>query len=204
MFSAGSIRILNAVGLVLFIVFFIRRSFEVRDIEFMLSRPVGRIKLVTSYAAGFSVLAIGMGVLSGLCVMALSPHLISEGHVLWTISLIVENIIMVNVALFFSMILTSAASGVFATMGFYILARMMSQILGIIDSGKSGDDFHVMELMMQIISSLMPRLDLMAQTSWLIYGTEQTISYGFVIAQGCVYGSLILIAALIDMWRREF
>ena len=56
-FAAGSIRMLNVFGLVLFIVFFIRRSFETRDIEFMLSRPIGRIQLVLSFAAGFSILA---------------------------------------------------------------------------------------------------------------------------------------------------
>jgi len=100
-FSAGSIRLLNAIGLILFIVFFIRRSFEMRDIEFMLSRPIGRLKLVLSYSAGFSVIACILGLLSGLCVIALSPHLFSMGHVLWTVSLILENIIMVNVALFF-------------------------------------------------------------------------------------------------------
>ena len=39
-FSAGSIRILNVFGLCLFVVFFIRRSFESRDIDFILTLPV--------------------------------------------------------------------------------------------------------------------------------------------------------------------
>ncbi len=203
-FAAGSIRMLNVFGLVLFIVFFIRRSFETRDIEFMLSRPIGRIQLVLSFAAGFSILAVFMGLISGACVLALSPHLFSSGHVLWTLSLIVENILMVNVALFFSMILTSAASCAFATLGFYVLSRMMSQILGIIDSGKELVNIEALETVMQMISSVMPRLDLMAQTSWIVYGPDPQISYGFVLAQGALYAFLILCAALIDMWRRQF
>jgi len=203
-FSAGSIRILNAAGLILFIVFFIRRSFETRDIEFMLSRPVGRLTLVMSYAAGFSIIAVLLGVTSGLCVYALSPHLFSEGHILWTISLIAENIIIANAALFFSMVLTSAASGAFATLGFYVLARMMSQILGIIDSGKGIMEIKFLEQIMQLISALMPRLDLMAQTSWLIYGKEDQIGYLFVVSQCVIYSGVILLAALIDMRRRQF
>ena len=203
-FSAGSVRILNIVGLVLFIVFFIRRSFETRDIEFMLSRPVGRTQLVLSYAAGFSLIATLMGVISGLCIMALSPHLVSGGHALWILSLVVENVIMVNVALFFSMILTSAASCTFATFGFYVLARMMSQILGIIDSGKNAVDLKILEMIMQAISSVMPRLDLLTQTSWLVYGPDENIGPAFILMQGIIYSSLILLAALIDMRRRQF
>lgn len=203
-FAAGTIRILNVAGLILFIVFFIRRSFESRDIEFMLSRPIGRVQLVLSYAAGFSVIAMIFGLLSGLAVMALSPHLISTGHALWLLSLIVENIIMANVALFFSMILTSAASGAFASFGFYVLARMMSQILGIIDAGSQALNFKLLSTVMQMISSVMPRLDLLTQTSWLVYGPDDKIGAGFILVQGGIYTALILLAALIDMRRRQF
>lgn len=203
-FSAGTIRLLNVFGLVLFIVFFMRRSFETRDIDFMLSRPIGRLKLVSSYAAGFSIIAIFIGLVSGGCVSALSPHLFGEGHLLWMVSLIVENIIMVNVALFFAMVLTSAATSAFAAFGFYVLSRMMSQILGIIDSNKTLTDLSVLETIMQGISMIMPRLDLMAQTSWLVYEVGDDISYSFVLVQGALYAGLILLAALIDMQRRQF
>lgn len=203
-FSAGTIRVINVIGLILFIVFFIRRSFETRDIEFLLSRPLSRIQLIVSFAAGFSIIAAVLGLVSGICVTALSPHLYSDGHILWTLSLMVENIIMVNAALFFSMILSSAASGAFAVCGFYVLGRMMSQILGIIDSNKMTSALEPLEIIMQVISAIMPRLDLMAQTSWLVYDVGQQISYGFVVAQGALYVSLLLLAALIDMQRRKF
>jgi hypothetical protein len=170
----------------------------------MLSRPIGRIQLVLSYAAGFSILAVFLGAVSGICVSALSPHLFSNGHILWAASLIVENILMVNVALFFSMILTSAPSSAFASLGFYVLSRMMSQILGIIDAGKSLLDIQIMETLMQVISALMPRLDLMAQTSWLVYGPDPRVGYSFILLQGIIYAALILLAALIDLRRRQF
>ncbi len=203
-FAAGSIRILNVFGLVLFVIFFIRRSFETRDVEFMLSRPVSRTKLVLSYAGGFSVIAAGLAIVSGACIYVLSSHLASNGHFFWALSLMAENIIMVNVALFFSMILSSPASCAFICMGFYVLSRMMTQILGIIDSGKVATDGHVLEFLMQIISALMPRLDLMAQTSWLVYGIEDIQNFAFVTIQCVVYTSLIIFAALIDMHYRKF
>lgn len=203
-FAAGSIRVLNCLGLVLFIVFFIRRSFEGRDIELLLSRPVGRLQLILSFSAGFSILAIGIGLISGLCVIALSPHLFSSGHIMWMVSLIIENIIMVNVALFFSMILTSAAFCAFASFGFYVLSRMMSQLLGIIDSDKGIETSAKLENVMEGVSMLMPRLDLMTQTSWLIYGVQDSVGYPFLILQGLIYGGLILWAAYIDLRFRQF
>lgn len=201
-FSAGSIRILNCLGLVLFVVFFIRRSFEGRDIEFLLSRPPTRLQIILSFAAGFSILAIVMGVISGLSVIALSPHLFSDGHILWITSLIIENIIMVNVALFFSMILTSAATGAFACFGFYVLSRMMSQLLGIIDSDK-GIGYGHLQNIMEGVSMLMPRMDLMTQTSWLVYGAEG-LSYGFLLFQGLIYCGVLITASYIDLLRRQF
>lgn len=204
-FAAGSIRLLNAIGLILFIVFFIRRSFEMRDIEFMLSRPIGRMKLVLSYSAGFSVIAALLGVLSGLCVIAMSPHLFSDGHILWTLSLVVENIILVNVALFFSMILTSAASCAFACLGYYVLARMSAELLGVVASGKNIFNSEWLEFGLQTISALMlPRLDLLTQTSWLIYGPEEAVGLLFVLAQGAIYTALAISAALLDMRYRQF
>ncbi|MBL4805250.1 MAG: hypothetical protein JKY71_10325 [Alphaproteobacteria bacterium] len=204
-FAAGSIRLLNAIGLTLFIVFFIRRCFEMRDIEFMLSRPIGRLKLVLTYSAGFSVIAALLALLSGLCVIALSPHMFSEGHILWTLSLIVENIIIANVALFFSMILTSAASCAFACLGYYVLARMSAELLGVVSSGKYIFDSHWLELALQTISALMlPRLDLLTQTSWLVYGLEDTVGLAFVLSQGAIYSALAICAALLDMRYRQF
>lgn len=203
-FAAGSIRIMSVLGLCLFVVFFIRRSFESRDIEYMLTRPIGRIPFLLSYAVGFSIMGTIAGIVSGAALYALSPHLFSDGHVLWTLSIIMENIIMVNAALFFAMVISSAPTASFCVLGFYVLSRMMSQILGIIDSGKHITQFEGLEIAMQLVSFLMPRLDLLGQTSWLIYGIGGGVSYGFVIAQGVVYSSLILLAALIDLVLRKF
>jgi hypothetical protein len=51
---------------------------------------------------------------------------------------------------------------------------------------------------------LMPRLDLMTQTSWLIYGPGDVIDYAFIVMQALVFIALVLIASIIDLVRREF
>ena len=204
-FAAGSIRFLNVFGLCLFVVFFIRRSFESRDIEYMLTRPVSRVKFLMSYAAGLSIIALISGLFSGLCLYAMSPHLFSEGLILWTLSMAVENVIMMNAALFFAMILPSAATASFAVLGLYVMGRMSGQILGILDAQKHFMHFQGLEVTMESISFFMPRLDLLAQTSWLIYGAEDGgVSYPFILLLGIGYTGVLLLASIIDLIYRKF
>jgi hypothetical protein len=202
-FAGTGLRLAGVLSLVLFTVFFIRRSFDARDVDFILSRPVSRVEFMLSYAAGLSLLALGMAAAQMLCIYIIGGNLFGPSHISWAVSIAFENIIMVNTALFFSMILTSAATAATATAGFYILARLMGQLLGIIDaSGKTTFIYSVMEYILQAISSVMPRLDLMAQTSWLIYG--QTVEISSILLQGAIFTVLIITAALIDLVRRQF
>lgn len=203
-FASGALRLSSILGLILFVVFFIRRSFENKDVEFILSRPVSRLQLISAYSVSFSIIGLFLGLICGFLVIALAPDLLSQGHYLWILSICAENIIMVNVALFFAMVLTSSAAGAMAAFGFYILARMMGQILGIIDANLAGKNIELLEYLMQGISVFMPRLDLLGQTSWLIYEMDGTIGAGFIILQSVVFIALILSACLIDISRRQF
>lgn len=206
-FASGGLRIANILGLILFVVFFIRKSFETKDVEYLLSRPVSRIQLVLSYAFAFSLIAIILALVLGLIIYAIAPHLFSNGHALWILSICIENIIMANTALFFAMVISSSASAAIASIGFYILARMMGQILGIISAPSvvgNTKSSEIMNYIMETISIFMPRLDLMGQTSWLIYGVDGTVSTSFIFIQGAVFTSLIILACLFDLTRREF
>lgn len=203
-FAAGGLRLAGVLALVLFVVFLMRRMFEAKDIEFLLSRPIGRVGFLVSYSVAFSFLALLMGVAQGGCLYVIAPHLFDSGHVLWIVSVIIENIIMVNVALFFSMVLTSATVAALASFSFYVLGRMMGEILGIIDAGTRIYNFELLEGIMQLISAIMPRLDLLGQTSWLLYGVDEQIGLGFVIVQGLVFTALVVLASLIDLVRRQF
>lgn len=202
-FAGAGLRLAGVLGLVLFTVFFIRRSFDARDVDFILSRPVSRVEFLLSYAVGLSLLALGMAAAQTLCLYLLGRNLFGPGHISWAVSIAVENIIMVNTALFFSMILSSAATAATATAGFYILARLMGQLLGIVDAtGKTTFIYNLMEYVLQGILAIMPRLDLMAQTSWLIY--DQATEINSILFQGAVFTILIVSAALIDLVRRQF
>lgn len=204
-FAGAGLRMAGVFGLVLFVVFFIRRSFDARDVEFLLSRPITRAQFIVSYATGFSVMALALGLVQALCIYVPSPQTFGYGHLFWALTLMLENVIMVNVALFFAMMLPSAATAAMATAGFYVLTRMMGQILGIVDAHiASGAMMDGLEQAMQLISMALPRLDLMAQTSWLIYGPAAGQDFSAIMIHGAVFTVMIVMAAFLDLTRRQF
>ncbi|MCK5374738.1 MAG: hypothetical protein KAJ40_05595 [Alphaproteobacteria bacterium] len=202
-FAGASLRIVSILGLVLFVVFFIRRAFESKEIEYLLSRPVGRLSIIFSFALAFSLLCILLGVGVGVCVYAVSPQLFGYGHILWVGSIIVEAVIMVNIALFFSMYISSASSAAMSTLGVYVLGRLMGQLLGIVDS-EIVDSHGIYSMAMQMVSVITPRLDLLGQSSWLIYGVQDNYNFVYALCQGAIYSLFVLLAACFDFVRREF
>ena len=144
---------------------------------------------------------MGLGV--GACVFAVSPHSFGYGYILWVVSIIAEIVIMANTALFFSMYISSASSATMATLGVYVLGRLMGQLLGIVDSGMV-DSTGLYAMAMQMVSVITPRLDLLGQSSWLIYGVQDGYNLVYAICQGVFFSALVLWAASLDFVKREF
>ncbi len=204
-FASGGLRLAGVAGLVLFVVFYVRRAFDSRDVDFLLSRPVSRVSFIGSHAAAFSLMAVVMAAVIVCAILLAAPRATeSAGLLLWGLSLTVELVIMANAALFFSMVLPSAVSGTLATFGLYVLARLMGDILGILHEGVMMPGFDILSLAMKTVSLIVPRLDLMAQTSWLVYGPGVDVDVWFILAQGGAYTFLLVMAALVDMLRRQF
>jgi hypothetical protein len=203
-FAAFGFRIFGVVSLTLFIVSYIRRSFENRDIDYLLSRPIGRIRFVVTHAAGFSCLALIAALILGGTTVVLEKANLHEGVWLWWLSIAVEFIIMANVSMFFAFVIGSTTACMGAAFGFYILSRLIGEILGILEKGTQSTLMTLLSKLMELISIFVPRLDLMGQTKWLLYGTPSEISFGFVFAQAGVFLALIITATIIDLNRRQF
>lgn len=222
-FGASGLRFLGVLGIVLFCCFYVRRAFETKEVEFLLSRPLSRMTFLFSHASAFIVLSVTMAVAICAAIFFLGkPSL--EGLALWSGSFAVELSIMSIAALFFSMVISSASGAALATLGFYVLARLIGTLLGIAYQAPENMIFAILNNCMELISVLIPRLDLMAQTSWLVYGVEASggIAYtkdagafayrlistlglgGFMLAQGVLSISVLALAAAFDFLRREF
>lgn len=202
-FAASGLRLVGLLGLVLFVIAHIRRSFETRDVDYLLSRPVGRVGFIAAHAAAFSILALAVAATVSFAVIAIVPKL-GQAQALWAFSLAIEYIVMANTALFFAMVLPGVASGAMATLGLYVLGRLMGQLLGIAASEHLFPGAAFVSDIMNLISVFVPRLDLMAQSFWLVYGADGTAGFGFALLQGMVFSALIVLAACVDLVRRKF
>ncbi len=203
-FSAAGIRILTVLGLVLFCVFFIRRSFDNKDVDYLLSRPISRISFILSHALAFSIIAALLAVAALITIYFSAPITFGTHHLIWGLSLFFELMIMANAALFFAMVLPSASTSAMVVFGLYILSRTIGILLGITASGLASlPMMKGLSVVMKFVSTIIPRLDLMAQTNWLIYGVEN-VSVLFICAQGLIFSGLLITAAMVDLVRRQF
>lgn len=222
-FGASGLRFLSVIGIVLFCCFYVRRAFETKEVEFLLSRPLSRMSFLFNHAVAFMVLSVMVTVAVVAAVACLGrPDM--GGLAAWGFSIAVENMIMAVTALFFSMVLASAAGSALATLGVYVLARLMGTLLGIAAVTPEKFVFAIMNNVMNLVSVVVPRLDLMGQTSWLVYGVEgsggidfleragtyahklmETLGIlGFMAAQGILFIGLLLFCAAFDFLRRQF
>lgn len=222
-FTAGGLRFLGVVGIILFTCFHIRRAFDNKEVEFLLSRPISRVSFLASHIIAFIVIATIIATTISLAVEVFSnPNF--YGLMLWGGSLIIEYIIVAAFALFFSMVLSSAAGSALACFGIYVLARMMGTLLGISAAPSDSYFFEFLGKVMEFVSIIIPRLDLMAQTEWLVYGTDNLTDIefmrnatdfsknllhftgisGFIILQGIVFTCLLLSASVVDFLKKRF
>lgn len=222
-FGSGGLRFLGVTGLVLFISFYMRRSFENKEVEFLLSRPLSRMTFLFSHAAAFTVLALAL-VLAVAATVAIIGRPDAFGLLGWGASLAVEYVIMASAALFFAMVLTSASGSALACLGLYTLCRMIGSVMGIAAIPSEGVIGAVLSPLMQAISVVIPRLDLMGQTSWLVYGITDRSTLdisslagdfshavlnligagGYIALQGAAFAGLLLSAAAYDFSRKRF
>lgn len=202
--AAGGLRFVGTVGLTLFVCFYIRRAFENKEIEFLLSRPISRSCFLLSHAVAFVTLAIVVA-LAVSCAVAVIGFPPLHGLLVWGGSLLVEYALVCIVSLFFAMVLTSAAGSAMAALTLYVLGRMVGPLLGIAQGPQDGFVFSIMGKIMEIVSIIIPRLDAMGQTTWLVYGAPADLTdiWKFA-AQSAVLAGLFLAAAAFDLSRRQF
>ncbi len=203
-FTASMLRFSGIITLTLFAVFYIRKAFDTRDVEFMLARPITRSQYLAGYYLAFFFLAVIVTFLMSLTLFLMPEAGNIAGILLWSASLLVELMIMVSVAIFFSFVISSAVSAALITFAFYALSRMIGGILGVVQNNTSESAMILMERIMLIISVFIPRLDLLGQGSWLIYDQNTSVGWPFILGQGIVFIGLVFFAALIDFRRKQF
>ncbi len=204
---AGGVRFILAIGFIVFICFHIRRAFETKEIESILSKPISRFKFILGYFLGFTILEI-IAVIIPFSIIFTFHNINYDGFLAWTLSLILELSIISAFSLLTAFILSSATSAVMANFAFYFVCRLMGFFLiAIYNPNSLAHDNKFSELMLgalKIISSLIPRLDLFAKSDWLIYGINNNHDWWLFTTQAGISISLIISMAFLDIRKKEF
>jgi ABC-type transport system involved in multi-copper enzyme maturation permease subunit len=204
-FAASSLRFLSVVFLILYISFYFHRAFETRDLETMLTRPFSRLQYLVGHYVGFQIIVIVFSLASFLMFFNFKSVL-TDHYFIWFIGLFIELSLVALISIFFAMLCTRNVAAILLSFGFYILGRLSGSLLNIIEAG--GDQNIVIrmgEVIMQVITVVVPRFDLMVQTSWLLYDINITMNIMLIlIFQFFVFTGFILSATYFDLIRKQF
>jgi ABC-type transport system involved in multi-copper enzyme maturation permease subunit len=199
-YVAGLCRVVLIVGLIIFIAFHIRRSFENKEIDLMIVRPISRNKFILSYWMGFAAVSFFFVLFTAVTIYLFgSPDL--NGFLAWSFSLLLECWIVVSLAMTAALILRSTVIAVLLSFGFYVLARLSGFLLLI--ATKPGSN-SIYDYSFSTISKLIPRLDFFSKSEWLIYGVKDFSDVKLFAMQAVVYIGLLVTLALIDFRKKQF
>lgn len=204
-FIAGASRAAIIFGMTLFVCLTIHSSFENKEIEFIISKPISREKFIISYLVGFFLAAFFIISTSALTILLIGT-MSKAGLLLWFLSLIFESLIVISFALLSSLILKNSLISIMATIGFYGISRLMGFFLLAINMPKDLSQIKngFFESLLKLVSFAFPRLDLFAQSSWIIYGVEDLYKIKVIFLQSLIYIPLMIFMALHDFRKKEF
>lgn len=201
-YAGGATRIILILGLAIFMSFQTQRLFDSREIEAALSRTLSRGHFVLAYWLGYAGVAFVMVAIVSIALFYLYG---ASGPVaLWCISLFLECLVILAFVLFAGLTLERATTTVFVTLGFYAFCRLIGFFLGIRDATPDIGVNRIVNPMLDVLGYVIPRLDLMTQTSWLVYGTQSIEQIPYALVQAVVFVGVALMAATFDLTRKQF
>ena len=201
--AANAGRLLVVLALVLFTCFHVRRAFDSREVDLLLARPISRRDFVLAYAAMLILAAALMAALAGLAVGLIArPGLAAFAW--WTLSLFVEAMVVAVAALFFALALGSAVASALACLGLYALGRLIGLLGGIAAAqSHAGPLERALDQLIGVLALVLPRLDLLGRSVWLVHGVGDPGQIATSLLQGALYALLLGAAASFDFARRQ-
>jgi len=179
------------------------REINDKGMELMLSLPLSRSTHYLGRLAGFAACGAALAAAFALSLLPWAP----PGAVaLWGLSLACEAALVAAAALFFAMTLAQLVPAIAATAGLYLLARSIAAIQAIAAGPLAVDSIphRLARVAVDGVALLLPRLDAVTRTEWLLYGAPSGGAYAAAIGGLALYGLLLAAAGLFDFHRRNF
>ena len=179
------------------------REMNDKGLELMLSLPLTRSAQYLGRLAGFAACGALLAVLlAAPLLLWASPTAVAA----WALSLALEVALVAAVSLFFAMSLGQLVPAIAATAGVYLLARSMASIQAIANSplAEPSAAHQVARWGVEGVALVLPGLDAVTRTEWLLYGPPDARAYLAALAALLIYGALVVAAGLFDFYRSSF
>lgn len=201
---ASLLRIASIFVLLLFVVASLLREQRDGSLEAVLSLPLPRSTYVLGKALAYAMLALALAAVCGLALLLYADPL---PVLIWSLSLACELLLVgaFGLLLAFTFRQTVAAVAAFAVI--YLLARAMGALQLMIaqpvfSSGGWGQ--LAIETFLQGLGWVLPALYRFTDAGWLAEQGPMMPDLLYVGGQTLVYLPLLLAAAAVDLYRREF
>ena len=202
--AATAIRLFVVFTMSIFVITSVVREFNDKSFELILSLPIPRYTYLLGKFAGFCFFSIIVVIIT--CSI-LIPFVEFQRLILWEISLMFEVWIMISVCLFFLVTLREITSTLVIVTAFYILSRtiFIIQLIGHSPIVNTDNLSHLfITKILDAIAFILPRLHQFCQSEWLIYNSGSWQDFLTISIQTVVYITLLMSAALFDLYRKNF
>jgi len=200
---AALLRVAAVFIVVTFVITSMVRESSDKVTELMLSLPAPRATYFFGKFAGYAAVAL---ILALLCALPLALFAHPGGLAIWAASLLCELLIVTAMSLFCVLSLTQVVPAFAAVAGFYLLSRSMAamQIIAGASLQEPTLTDRAVNAIAELIALLLPALDRMTQTTWLLESAPGASTLGAIVGQTAIYLVLIGAAALFDLYRKNF
>lgn len=179
------------------------REMNDKGLELMLSLPLARWQQYLGRLVGFALCGSLIALVMATPLLLWAPP---ARVALWAVSLALECAMVAAAALFFTVSLGQVVSGLAATAGLYLLGRSIASLQAIAASplAEASAAHDVARWGVELAALLLPRLDSVTRTEWLLYGAPSFGSYALGLAGVLIYACLVAAAGLFDFQRESF
>lgn len=200
---AGALLRVCAVFLVaMHVIASVARETNDKGLELVLALPIARPVYYIGKLLGFGCAGALVASLFALPLLAWAGP---ADLAAWWISLAAETVLVAAVAMFFATAMAQTLPAIAAAAGLYVLARAIPAIQAIAGGPLAADTAagHAARWTVDALALLLPRLDAVARSDWLLYGAPAAGELAQALLGLAVYILLLGAAGLFDFARRN-
>ena len=178
------------------------REINDKALELALSLPVSRLAQYLGRLGGFAACSVAVAALFSLPLLLWAPP---ANVALWGVSLALECTLVAAASMFFAMALAQLVPAIACVAGLYLLGRAIAAMQAIA-TGPLADAslaHDVARWAVDATAFLLPRLDAVTRTEWLLYGAPGWQAYLAALAGLAAYAALLMAAGLFDFYRKD-